>query len=396
MMEDADDLREQFDGAPEWESAGGSSISATPFVWRDPAAIPRRQWVYGRHLIRGYVSATASGGGVGKTALTIAETIDMVSASDFFGTGVQSPLRVWLWNLEDPRDELERRIAAAAMHHGINPEQLTDRLYVDSGRDNPLCITLETENGIKIAEPVVDAIIQELKSKRIDVLRVDPFVTSHSVPENDNRAIDMVVKAWCRIAGAANCAIELVHHVRKQQAGTEMTAESARGAKALVDAARSVRVLSRMTKEQGERAGVDNHRQHVRVDLDKQNLSPPSEKASWFKIENFSLPNGDDVGVAVPWRWPNPFNGLTTGDLLRVQKAIDGKNARAHPSANEWVGKIVASVLGLDLADKAARTKVKALIKEWIANGALQVVMARDDARKDRPIVQVGKWADEV
>jgi RecA-family ATPase len=83
--------------------------------------------------------------------------------------------------------------------------------------------------------------------RKIDVLTIDPFVSSHEVSENDNRAIDAVVKAWGRLADECNCSINLVHHVRKGN-GTEANADSARGAKALVDAARSVIVFNRMTR----------------------------------------------------------------------------------------------------------------------------------------------------
>jgi hypothetical protein len=37
-------------------------ISATPFVFRDPASIPPRDAVYGRHFVRKYISATVAAG----------------------------------------------------------------------------------------------------------------------------------------------------------------------------------------------------------------------------------------------------------------------------------------------------------------------------------------------
>ncbi len=37
----------------------------TEFVWRDPASIPPRPWVYGRHLIRKQVSVTVARGHAG-------------------------------------------------------------------------------------------------------------------------------------------------------------------------------------------------------------------------------------------------------------------------------------------------------------------------------------------
>ncbi len=48
----------------------------TVFEWEDPAAIPVRDWIYGRHLIRRHVSATIASGAVGKTSLKIVEALN--------------------------------------------------------------------------------------------------------------------------------------------------------------------------------------------------------------------------------------------------------------------------------------------------------------------------------
>jgi 5S rRNA maturation endonuclease (ribonuclease M5) len=46
--------------------SSSSPISAKPFVLRDPALIPQREWLYGKHFIRKFGSATIALGGVGK------------------------------------------------------------------------------------------------------------------------------------------------------------------------------------------------------------------------------------------------------------------------------------------------------------------------------------------
>jgi len=51
------------------------SIAATPFVAVDPARIPPREWLYDRDYIRKFVSATIAGGGVGKSALKLVQTV---------------------------------------------------------------------------------------------------------------------------------------------------------------------------------------------------------------------------------------------------------------------------------------------------------------------------------
>lgn len=375
-------------------------IKATPFVWRDPANIPRREWLHGRHLIRRYVSVTVAAGGVGKTALTVADALEMTTGRALTSEPdrralSRAPLRVWLWNLEDPRDELERRVTAAMLHYVIAPEEVGGRLYLDSGRDQPLCIVTESRDGLTIQAPVVEALVGVLTERKIDALVVDPFVSSHAVNENDNGAIDSVAKTWGRVAERANCAIELVHHLRKL-GDQEATAEHARGAVALIGAARSVRVLNRMTAAEGERAGVENYRLHFRADIGKSNLGPPPDKARWHKLVGVDLPNGDNVGVVTAWQWPDPLAGVEVADLLAVQKALDGQERAENVQANDWAGHVVAEALGVDAADPVQKARIKSLLRVWVKNGALAVRRVVDPKKgRERPVIEVGAWADE-
>ena len=123
-----------------------------------------------------------------------------------------------------------------------------------------------------------------IRANRIDVMLVDPFVSTHRVTENDNNAIDEVARVWAGIADETNTAIDLVHHTRKTY-GAEVTVEDGRGASALVFASRSARALNIMTKEEAAKAGAENNRLFFREENGKANLSPPIEKATWFKLE---------------------------------------------------------------------------------------------------------------
>ena len=97
-----------------------------PFVWRDPASLPPRQWVYGRHLIRKFVSATFAPGGVGKSALVLAEAMAMASGKPVLGIRPRKRLRVGYWNGEDPFEETERRAFAASILHGLDADDLEE------------------------------------------------------------------------------------------------------------------------------------------------------------------------------------------------------------------------------------------------------------------------------
>lgn len=366
-------------------------IRATPFAWRDPNLIPPRRWLYGRQLLRKFLSVDIAPGGVGKSSVKIVEALAMTTGRPLLNKEVfDGPLRVWLYNLEDPADETERRLAAAAQHYEIEPEDVGDRLYADSGREQPLVIAEETPNGARIIHPVVDAIMAELHERRIDVLVVDPFVSSHTISENDNGSIDMVAKQWGRIAEACNCSINLVHHVRKSN-GVEVTAESSRGAVSLIDAARSVIVYNRMTKDEAQEAGVDPKfaRFYFRTQNDKSNLAPP-ETADWHRMNNVDLPNGDSVGVACPWQWPDAFDGVQAWHLKRVQQLVAEGEFRADVRAKDWVGHILADVLDVD--HKKQREKLKKIIRQWVETDMLRIVIKEDKHRNEREFVEVGTW----
>ncbi|BBZ97464.1 hypothetical protein BRDID11004_16240 [Bradyrhizobium diazoefficiens] len=370
-------------------------IIATPYAWTASENIPPREFLYGCRLIRKYATATIAPGGVGKTALEVAEVLSMVSGKALLG--VQTPqLRVWLWSLEDPREEMVRRIQATAKHYNLTAENIADRLFLDSGREQPLVIAEMQRNGVVIYRPVVEALIAQLKERAIDILIIDPFVSCHRVTENDNNAIDAVTKEWARVADAANCAVELVHHVRKGE--QEITVESARGGGSFGDACRMVRVINRMTEQQAKDTGISNRRIYFRTYLDKNNLAPPADKSEWYKLVSVDLGNGplggaggDSIGVVTKWEWPDATKDLTGRDFERVAGAIRAGNWRADIQAKQWVGRAVAKALALDLDDRAKKAAVKQLIKYWIGTGALVVVKRETEKREMKEFVEVSE-----
>lgn len=372
-----------------------TSIHATRYVWKDAATIRRREWLYGGLLLRKFVTATISPGGVGKSSLVAAEALAMVSGKGLLGVEPVAPLNVWIWNLEDPLEETERKIQAAALHYELEPADM-DRLWVDSGRDQKLVIAGATRNGFMIYQPVVDSLVEEIIKHKIDVLIIDPFVSCHEVTENDNSAMDAVVKEWARVAQRGNCAVHLVHHTRKPMgAEGEVTTDSSRGASSQTDACRVVRVINRMSEKEATAAGVTNRRLYFRTSNDKDNLNPPVEKADRFKIQSVDLGNadqwgdGDSVGVVVKWELPGALAGVTAADFDKVAAVIRGGKWRHSPQANDWVGKAVAEALDLDLDDKTDLAKIKRMLGAWYAAKTLVAVDRDDESRRSRKFVEV-------
>ncbi len=154
-------------------------LHATPYAWTEPQKIPRRDWLYGRLLIRKFVTATIAPGGLGKSSLVAVEALAQVTGKDLLEIKPSGELRVWLINLEDPAEETTRKIQAAARHYGLTSEDIGDRLYADSGRDQEFVIAKLGQHGApELVVPVLKAIVAEIIRREIDVLVIDPFVSS--------------------------------------------------------------------------------------------------------------------------------------------------------------------------------------------------------------------------
>jgi len=381
------------------ERVAGQIIRATPYEWIEPTTIKPRQWLYGRHYIRKFVTTTIAPSGVGKSSLSLVEAISMAIGRDLFTGAPIQRRRSWYWNGEDPKEELDRRVAAICLHYGLTEADLRGWLFRDSGRATPIKVARDDRrSGVVVDRAVVESLTATMVNNSIDVLMLDPFISTHAVSENDNGAIDMVVKALAGVAEDANCGIDVVHHSRKTN-GAEVTVEDARGAVALLAAARSGRTLNIMTQKEAEEAGIEANRRklYFRVENGKASMVPPASQADWRRLASVGLGNGDDsypeddVGVVTAWRWPDAFANITTDDTKAVQQRVSEDQWRVDVQAASWVGKAIAEVLGLDLEEAADKSKVKSMIKKWINNGVLVVVKRLDDKRRPKRFVEVGK-----
>lgn len=370
-----------IDGAG--EQAQPEKLRATRFSGVNATRVPKRRWLYGHHLIRGYVSTTVSPGGIGKTTLTLTDAVALATGRTILADTPHEPagVAVWHYNLEDPLDELDRRVIAICARYNVTDAELGGRLYLDSGRSRRLIVAARNRNGDIVATPDVEAVIEEIRANNIACLSIDPFVRSHYGEENDNRQIDDVLAIYGRIANETGCAIDLVHHVRKPPGTDNSTPgdiNQARGAGALAAAVRSARTVAEMTKTEAEGFGIEENKRRwfVRVDDAKGNMHAPAANATWYTRESIDIKNstigpGDHVGVLVPWTRPDPFFGLSISTARSILIEIDqgptpGERYTGHASGRErWAGRVIQQHGGKSESDAAQ------ILKTWLAEGVL-------------------------
>lgn len=373
----------------------------TPYNAWDASTLPRREWIYGYDYIKKYISVTASAGGIGKTSAITVEALAIATGKPLLGTAVKSQENVWVINLEDPISEMQMRTLAAMKHYGLNKGDIKGRLFVDGEDTMSITLAAEGRDGLITNDALLEHMTKKIKENNIGVVILDPFVSAHLVNENNNGSIQAVVAMLRKLARDTNTSIMLVHHIRKTN-GEDATVDSIRGAGSLIGAARAARVINRITPEDAMALGVDESQAKgiMRIDDGKANLAPPSDQAVYRQMISVEIANGEHIGVAVEFKLPDLFDGVTARDLYKVQrevgKAEESSEAyRADVRAKNWIGKAVAEQLNLDTDKPGDKARAKAISKKWISTGALKIADIRDGrSGRDVPCVVVGEWVN--
>jgi hypothetical protein len=350
---------------------------------------------------------TVAPGGYGKTTLILCNTTEMCTGKGLIGPApIGGALRVLYWNAEDPEDEVERRIAAICIHYQIDATALGGQLFLGSKISNGERLAkIDRKTGeVILNKPLFAAVEQFIADNKIDCVIFDPLIAFHAVPENDNSAMEKLIKAgFEQLATAQNCCVELSQHTRKNTQG-ELTADDSRGASAITFAARSVRVVNRMTVAEADMPKIEpeERRHYLRVSRDKTNLAPPG-KATWIHLVGVELPNGDgglhgdNVQVATGWDYPQPFAGMSSDDMRFARDLVrNNPNFRADPRSPEWFGIPLAARLKLNPNNKGDRKRISTIIRTWVANKTLAIELRRDEKRREREFVVLGPWNDDA
>jgi hypothetical protein len=394
--------------SPATAPTAGGAIPEFSTDWCDVTKVPRRRWLYGQHYIRKHLTATIAPGGRGKSTLVIIEGICIATGKPLLSITVDEPCKVWLWNGEEPYDELKRRVHAVCAHYGLDPYEVAKTFHFTSGLDQfPIKIVTATgkRGGLIVNQKLIAEISTYIRQHDIGVMIVDPFISCHAVPENDNNAIDTVAKTLARMASETGSNVEVAHHTRKAARGDNGATEAsdARGADALIAAVRCTRVLNAMSEKEAELFDGLNHANYFRVNRAKVNMTPGSGEAAWYEMVSVEIGNrddtypfGDTVQTIASWTPPEELEAIVSTEHIHAVRAklAAGEYKRNWQSRDAWVGNIIAAELGLD--PEGDRAKIERIIKAWIDLKILKIETRRDSRQgRDIPYVAPGEWTEE-
>lgn len=268
----------------------------------DIAELPPRQFLLSTVFCKRNASMLGGPGGIGKTAVRIAQYLALATGKPLTEERVFKRSRVLLLSFEDDADELRRRIGAAKKHYGIADTELDGWFYFAAlGREDGKIALLDSEQRVVQGDKLVWSLSRLILGLRLDLVAIDPFIKCHAVADNNNPGVNAVMEILTDLAKKYNFAIDSIVH--------------SGAASAQRDVARLVQTLTAMNKEEAEQFGINEQQRsaYFRFDRAKADYGRPVE-AKWFKLVGVPLgncmvdpayPEGDDVQVAVPWSPPD-------------------------------------------------------------------------------------------
>jgi hypothetical protein len=177
--------------------------------------------------------------------------------------------------------------------------------------------------------------------KGFDVFMIDPFVSFHSVLENDNGCMDLLLKEGLGgIASRTNSAGEVFHHPGKPKARTGgddgrrrpwSVSDHLGGAQRPSSQLHGTRRSTQARHRRGRAATPHS-------DGERQSQHGPPRQASWFRLEVEKLANGDEIACASPWKPPDPLKGVATADMHKCRELARTGAYRLDSRSTNWVG----------------------------------------------------------
>lgn len=158
---------------------------------------------------RKQLSLIASAPGLGKTWLIIKQALDMANGGKVFAAEETAPLKTLIFCGEAGSNIMAERIRKL----GITPDNIPKNFVVYTyatftAKDIDLC--LDSPEGMKNFMTIIDG-------EKPDAVFIDTLISFRSDDENASKETARLLGKLRSIADINNCAIVIMHHVRKRK-----------------------------------------------------------------------------------------------------------------------------------------------------------------------------------
>lgn len=362
-------------------------------------AIPPRAFIYGSILQLGHATLLSASGGVGKSVFALAMAIDLACGVDHLGAGPFKVRKVIVYNAEDDLQEMHRRATAYMEFCAFTPQMRTlveENLTLISGVANPMKLAEYRDGSVHVTRDNIDLLEFMMTENGVEVLVLDPLISLHSIPENANSEMAVLIAELKALIARVNAAMMLAHHDKKNISNRsieEASQDDARGAGTITTPMRAIVNLKRLSAKDAERLRIPalTAKRVIALTLgSKSNYSPRDTSARLFfsnsvQADNATADYSADNTVALSvYQLPKVSTLITDEHRDAILAEIASGEYRSATQAIQPLVDFVTTCIGAEPGDETRKLTVAAL-KEWESKGWIAVEKKRDEHRKERP-----------
>lgn len=284
--------------APDFFAVAGSDFGNGVL----PSWIAPRPWLMDKALMHGAVTLLLAAGSAGKSSISLAIAAHLALGLPFGPYPARKACKTIIYNGEDDVIEQSRRLLAMCMAYGFDYNVVKKEVMLISSREIKLDLVSKEYHKPIRNDALVNHIIKVASREDVGLLILDPLVNVHKCDESDNVQMNFVMDVLTDIARYANVSVLALHHTSKTNSRQEDrigNMDIARGASAVVNAARIAFTLLNASNQDCEDYGFGSDERHmwVRMDDAKMNMSLADGNATWFRKDGIRIPSNDLVGV---------------------------------------------------------------------------------------------------
>ena len=308
----------------------------------DPKSIPLREWVVEPRYPRGAAVELAGEPGINKSTLMLHDALTIATGAERLLTGGHStperlhvPGPVLVYNAEDSRDEMARRLIAAKAFHGLAGVE-HHPIHLWSGLDQHLTVVHRTAaNGGVTRTPALGELESFIRRQGIVAVFLDPQVSlGRGLTENSTEDMNDLLQELHALAARCNCAVAVVHHTAKNSRNLAGDMAAGRGAFSAAGKVRGFFTAVRVTPEDAEAWGFGEAKGLIRIDYAKVSHGERPEIPLVLRVRSVPVGNGEGFSTAAEAFEGSPAElHRMLGDQAPVLEVVGMGRAAASPKA---------------------------------------------------------------
>ncbi len=250
-------------------------------------------------LIKGAYNLLTGRGGSGKSAIAL-KCMIMYLAINPNKTGLA-------FFTEDGKDDIISRLEMICRNENINSEDIINRVnFITVENDDRIKWAKNSRDGYHIETVYISEVIEFAKSQNVGFIIIDPLKRFHSLSENSNDDMDILVRdVFVDMAVKTEACLLVLHHSAKGgQSG------ASRGAGTISDSARlgwSIGKFYIKNEKTGEIVIDESKRNKIKLSIIKDNQGLESK---------CSIRDNSDSSI------PNPLSGFNSGYRRNIEPEI--------------------------------------------------------------------------